>query len=104
MRCAVCKDADTYCAEMLRMGIDIPERYDPIVLDNNISLTVYYRDAQWEIGTHYASEDSKYCHAHMCLCPEGRAHSTQIGCVAISSGEHMLHCNLYKQPISHEEV
>lgn len=50
-------------------------------------MVVNYRDARWEVGVDYASEESKYCLAAMCMCPEGRSHSPQIGCVLVIPSE-----------------
>lgn len=61
-RCPVCNDKETFCTEMSRIGISIPDR-----------------DAKWEVGTNYFEE--LRCNAEVCSCPQGRSYHAQIGYV-----------------------
>lgn len=78
MCCPVCKKKESYCDEMLRMGIAIPDRQALLLKDVELIANVS-RDAEWEVSGDYATEDFEYCSAELCTCPHGRSYSTQIG-------------------------
>uniref|UniRef100_H3CA88 G2/M-phase specific E3 ubiquitin protein ligase n=1 Tax=Tetraodon nigroviridis TaxID=99883 RepID=H3CA88_TETNG len=64
-RCTLCNNKERFQAEMLRMGIFIPER-----------------DASWELEADAYSdllEVYRRCDAEECLCSHGRAHSAKTG-------------------------
>ncbi|XP_062448813.1 PHD finger protein 7-like [Rhea pennata] len=63
-RCPLCRDVETFQAEMFRLGIKIPDR-----------------DAAWEeegaFDDHYRRHSS--CDAARCLCPAGRERADEEG-------------------------
>ncbi|XP_011618350.2 G2/M phase-specific E3 ubiquitin-protein ligase isoform X1 [Takifugu rubripes] len=64
-RCTLCNNKENFQAEMLRMGIFIPER-----------------DASWELEANAYSELLEvyaHCDADVCLCRDGRTHSAKTG-------------------------
>ncbi|XP_076604161.1 G2/M phase-specific E3 ubiquitin-protein ligase [Chaetodon auriga] len=64
-RCTLCNNKEDFQAEMLRMGIYIPER-----------------DASWELEPNAYSElleVYKRCDAPTCLCNDGRTHCAKTG-------------------------
>ena len=82
-RCPVCNNQEEFLSEMLRIGIDVPER-----------------DAEWERSGQFrgAYEEIRCCRAEVCLCPDGRNHDVTIGkfrmrkCVTCSQSVGHLEC------------
>lgn len=72
--------------EMLKMGIDVPEKLVELILCSvhalvNVNITHCARDAEWERSGQFieGAESSKYCRDENCRCPLGRSHHSGIG-------------------------
>ncbi|XP_072210010.1 PHD finger protein 7-like [Excalfactoria chinensis] len=64
-RCPNCQEMPNFQTEMLRLGIKIPDR-----------------DAAWEMeegAYHELHVQHSRCDANVCLCPQGREHSENVG-------------------------
>ena len=50
-----------------------------------------YRDAQWETEEYFGEllDDSKYCQAENCQCPDGRGHHTKVGYVSLTTAVYL---------------
>ncbi|OXB51208.1 hypothetical protein ASZ78_001373 [Callipepla squamata] len=62
--CPLCRDMETFQAEMRRLGIKIPSR-----------------DAAWEDEESFLDLSQRHstCDTNVCLCPQGREHSENMG-------------------------
>ncbi|OXB57657.1 hypothetical protein ASZ78_007052, partial [Callipepla squamata] len=62
--CPLCRDMETFQAEMRKLGIKIPNR-----------------DAAWEDEESFLELSQRHstCDTNVCLCPQGREHSENMG-------------------------